>query len=98
MSDMRVVTSLLVFGVKVAAKRANARGSESFMDSIKSAQAGADVRRYGAEKAALAYGARQEMDRWLFVESLSSIVAEGGKPSSDQIANVIGSHRRRWRD
>ena len=88
--------NLLLFAVDTAAAKVNRRGHAAFRDSVRTPQAGADVRRYGLENAAEAYGLRQEMDRWLFTESLVSVVSKDGKPSNDQIQNVIGEHRRRW--
>lgn len=90
---MRIEVQLLVKGVELAARAANRRGPAGFMNSTRTPQAGADVRRYGAERTALAYGTRQEMDRFLFVESLTAVV----NPSADDISTIIGSHRRRWR-
>ena len=90
---MRVEIALLLKGVELAARAANRKGSASFMNSTRTPQAGADVRRYGAERTAMAYGTRREMDKFLFVEGLTAVV----NPSKADIAEVIGNRRRRWR-
>ena len=84
---------LLVKGVEVAARVVNERGSASFISSVQTPQAGADVRRYGVERAALSYGLRQNMDPFLFTESLSAVVS----PTKDDISLIIGKRRRRFR-
>lgn len=90
---MLIEIDLLVKGVELAGRAANRKGSASFMNSTRTPQAGADVRRYGAERTALAYGTRQEMDKFLFVEGLTSVI----NPSKADVTTIIGSHRRRWR-
>lgn len=94
---MRVVVPLLMFAIERCAESANRKSPSAFLHGLQSPAAGADVRRYGAEKAAMAYGLRQETDRFLFIEGLTSVISESPRPSRDQIAEVIGSHRRRWR-
>jgi len=90
---MKVEIDLLIKGVELAARAANRKGHNSFMNSTRTPAAGADVRRYGAERTAMAYGTRQGMDKFLFIEGLTSVV----NPSEADIATIIGSHRRRWR-
>ena len=88
-----VSADLMIKGVLMAVKIANGRGVESFKSSIQTPSAGADVRRYGVDKTAMAYGLRQGMDKFLFAESLTAVV----NPTKEDITTIIGSHRRRWK-
>lgn len=90
---MGINADLILKGVLTAVKIANKRGPEGFKSSVQTPSAGADVRRYGVEKAAMAYGLRQGMDKFLFTESLTAVV----DPTKEDISTIIGSHRRRWK-
>jgi hypothetical protein len=92
----KIITDLLIYGVTRCATRANNKGSAAFLASTQTPQAGADMRRYGVDVTAQAYGLRQEMDKYLFIEGLTSVVSSGS-PTGDQISNVVGVHRRRWK-
>lgn len=90
----RVFVDLLLFGVRVAARTANARPTSQFASSLQTPEAGALIREHGVDKAARIYALRQSMDPWLFPESLGAVI--GAKPTAAQITTVIGPHRRRW--
>jgi hypothetical protein len=85
--------NLMLKGVLTAVKIANRRGVSHFKSSTQTPSAGADVRRYGVDKTAMAYGLRQEMDKFLFAESLTAVV----EPTPEDVTTIIGSHRRRWK-
>jgi hypothetical protein len=91
----RVFVDLLIFGVRVAARQANERPTSQFTSSLQTPEAGALIREHGTDKAARIYALRQGMDPWLFPESLGSVIGSS-KPTSAQVATVIGGHRRRW--
>jgi len=94
--EARVFIDLLVFGVRAAARVANARPTAQFASSLQTPEAGAMIREHGVDKAARIYALRQGMDPWLFPESLGAVIGTN-KPTTAQIATVVGPHRRRWK-
>ncbi len=97
---MMIFVDLLLHVVEKKTQVVSRLGPSAFLDSTRTPKAGADVREFGAIRAATAYGIRQNVvDSLLFTENLASFIPIDGAsyPTKSQMGRAVGVHRRRWK-